>query len=227
MIYLSGHLTGDSKLKRRGLEGMEFLLNNAFISGEILQDAAKERRLEHFPLMLINEGTWGEKFLPLNQDTCFIENGISLYQQWWIHCEMDQAAATCAMIDSKYTSMLAQTSLFFINHYVDRQNGEVWHSIDPITLQPSLMKVHLWKNAYHSFEHTLVMAIASAFINKKSITLHYFSLPNQNIIQNLYPYYFEGDVINIQYGTVGQSGSLSVAVTFIPKKLDNVKKKLY
>ncbi|AGW14204.1 hypothetical protein DGI_2463 [Megalodesulfovibrio gigas DSM 1382 = ATCC 19364] len=217
MIHLAGRLTGDSTLAAQGLEGMRALLAKGYLPGPRLMDWAVAKNKT--PLSgLVNEATWAEKVcLPSKKKDCGNMTVVP-GQHWWIHCEMDQAAATSAMANGgggDLAAALALTGPFFVDHFVDRVGKEVWHAIDPITLAPQLKKAHHWKNAYHSFEHALVMAIAGQALRRGPLTLHFALQQDKQLPPNLRPYYFEGTVRNVHYATMpGQDDLLLAAVEF-------------
>lgn len=208
MIYLTGQLLEDEILIQKGLSGARHILENGFVTGAELAKYASRKHGYGIPA-LDSQSTWGEKYFPSKQ------GDISFGQHWWIHCEMDQAAAMIFQ-DQDMLQKLRATSRFFVDRYVDHQAGGVWHSIDPFTMKPLFMKVHSWKNAYHSFEHALIMAIHSQIESEGMITLHYafknFS-PMETPVQ---PYYFKdvGVVYDVKYGSMKGLDSESVAITF-------------
>ncbi len=213
MINLVGVLLGNDDLGKKGEAGVKFILDNGYLSGDVLKDAAKERGILNYPESLTQEKMWGEKFFPTNVDDWWVEKGISLGQHWWIHCEMDQAAAM-TFKNRNDIERWVSTSKYFVKRFVDGSAGEVWHSIDPTTLKPQLMKTHLWKNAYHSFEHALIMAIATQKANKMNIDL-YFAIKNGSFAQSVIkPYYFTGEVYDIQHASMQGAPIKSCKVTF-------------
>ncbi|WP_028315409.1 hypothetical protein [Desulfatibacillum aliphaticivorans] len=214
MIYLSGIIVGDQELIGLGRSGMEFLIEKAYLPGPVFSEASQERYGKPFLQELNNQSSWGEKFLFPEKDQWWSKDGISIGQQWWIHCELDQAAATCALENKKHVHNLIKTSHFFVDHYVDNTCGGVWHSLNPATLKPEGMKVHAWKNAYHSFEHALILSIVSQFLKGESITL-YYAIPSEKLDDSiLQPYYFQGAATDIRYGTLNMQGEIMESVKF-------------
>lgn len=218
MIYLAGQMLDDDFLISKGRKGMEALLTIGYVPGELFKKAALEQGLANPILGLSNIASWGEKF-HYDNTQWWVNNNVSLNQHWWIHCEMDQAAATMALMENRFNKELSLTSRFFVEHYVDKLGKEVWHSIDAATLAPKFMKTHSWKNAYHSFEHALIMAIAGQGCNDQNITLHFVLSEDVMRFTLLQPYYFAGKLMNVSYGTIRNEklqayNRFSTAVTF-------------
>jgi hypothetical protein len=63
---------------------------------------------------------------------------------------------------------------YWFTHFVDKEFGEVWNSVDGRTHAPvrQAPKQWEWKNAYHSFEHALVGYIVGQQLNDQPITLY-------------------------------------------------------
>lgn len=115
---------------------------------------------------------------------------------WWLHDELDQAAATLSLIDTtKYLKYLIPTYHYWFSHFIDRKGKEVWHGLTgPVDQEkPMFLKAHLWKNAFHASEHALVGYITSQALNKQPVELYYaFSKkPADSLIQ---PYLLQGNI---------------------------------
>jgi hypothetical protein len=78
---------------------------------------------------------------------------------------------------------------------VDRQSGEIWHKINIPYYAPGLPKIHLWKNGYHSAEHTMIAYITTAATRGEPLVL-YYALPRDGHDIVTHPYYFKGTVIS-------------------------------
>nr|VFJ89007.1 MAG: hypothetical protein BECKH772A_GA0070896_1001230 [Candidatus Kentron sp. H]VFJ97233.1 MAG: hypothetical protein BECKH772C_GA0070978_1001130 [Candidatus Kentron sp. H] len=218
MIYLVGKLVGDEHFEQKGEDGVQHILDDGFVDGETLFNAIDERG-GNKPDSLKSESTWGEKYFPTEKNEWWVKKNISLGQHWWMHCEMDQAAAMVYKGKDSVQKWIA-TSNFFLNRYVDHGAGGIWHELEPATLSPKLMKAHLWKNAYHSFEHTLIMAIASEKVKKGEIDLSFAIKDGSCSDSTLRPYYFDdGDIWDIRYSTMTEGLNLrSCRVKFVFNK---------
>jgi len=132
--------------------------------------------------------TWKEK--PKTPDN----NGTD--RIWWLHDELDQAAATLSLIDTtRYLKYLVPTYHFWFKHYIDQKGKEVWHGMTgPVDQEkPLYLKAHLWKNAFHASEHALVGYITSQALARQPVELYYAFVkePADSLIQ---PYLFRGDI---------------------------------
>jgi mannose/cellobiose epimerase-like protein (N-acyl-D-glucosamine 2-epimerase family) len=82
---------------------------------------------------------------------------------WWIYVECQQFASTLNLSnDGAYTAKLTNTSRGWLEHFVDKEYGEVFQGIDRQgnTGDPpvySNFKSSEWKNGFHSAEHALIM----------------------------------------------------------------------
>jgi hypothetical protein len=137
-------------------------------------------------------GTWIEKKL---------ENGaLGTDRIWWLHNELDQAAAALSMADPSYLRYLIPAYRYWFFEFVDPKGKEVWHGLtgEPgKPAQPMFLKAHLWKNAFHVFEHALVGYITSSAVRGERVRLYYAfaTEPAANTIQ---PYLFAGTVGGIE-----------------------------
>jgi hypothetical protein len=129
--------------------------------------------------------TWGEKKLAAG--------GISETSVWWIHAKVSEACAMWSLEDDSLTKYLIPASNFWLEQMVDHQFGEVHHMLDGTTGKPSYPKAHLWKSAYHSNEHALVLYIVSLAKAKQPVTL-FFAPKGKTEDQKYHPYIFSGKV---------------------------------
>jgi mannose/cellobiose epimerase-like protein (N-acyl-D-glucosamine 2-epimerase family) len=140
--------------------------------------------------------TWIEKKL---------ENGkLGTDRIWWLHNEMDQAAATLSLTDQSYVRYLIPTYRYWFFEFVDQKGKEVWHGLTGEAGKPGkpiLLKAHLWKSSFHDFEHALVGYITGQAVRGEPVKLYYAfeNKPANNMIQ---PYLFAGKIGKIE--TTGQ-----------------------
>ena len=94
---------------------------------------------------------------------------------WWVHDELDQAAATLALDEpEEYVKYLVATYRFWFFEFVDPADKEVWHGLTgPYPGKPIYLKAHLWKNSFHDFEHALIGYITSQALHKNPVDLYY------------------------------------------------------
>ncbi len=123
-------------------------------------------------------------------------------KEWWIYNELDQYAASVAMDGPdapKARAYLDKTLPWYMRHFVDPNDGEVWSSLtaDGAIAPDSLPKKWPWKSAYHSLEHALVGYISAQAIDGKPLTLYYgFSdKPDTATVQ---PYFYRGTLTSLE-----------------------------
>jgi mannose/cellobiose epimerase-like protein (N-acyl-D-glucosamine 2-epimerase family) len=119
---------------------------------------------------------------------------------WWLHNELDQTAATLSMSDRSYARYLIPAYRYWFFDFVDPKGKEVWHGLTGPPGQPGkpmYLKAHLWKNAFHVFEHALIGYIASQTVRGEPVRLYYAfaSEPAAGLIQ---PYFFAGTIDGIE-----------------------------
>jgi mannose/cellobiose epimerase-like protein (N-acyl-D-glucosamine 2-epimerase family) len=130
-----------------------------------------------------------------------LENGaLGTDRIWWLHDELDQAAATLSMADPSYLRYLIPAYRYWFFEFVDPKDKEVWHGLtgDPgKPAKPMLLKAHLWKNAFHVFEHALVGYITCQAVRGEPVRLYYAfaTEPAANLIQ---PYFFAGTIGGVE-----------------------------
>ena len=113
-------------------------------------------------------GTWIEKKLA--------DGAIGTDRVWWLHDELDQGAAILSLTDSSYLRYLIPTYRYWFFDFVDSQGKEVWHGLTGEAgkpAQPMFLKAHLWKNAFHVFEHALIGYITSQAVRGEPVRLYY------------------------------------------------------
>jgi mannose/cellobiose epimerase-like protein (N-acyl-D-glucosamine 2-epimerase family) len=125
-------------------------------------------------------------------------------KDWWIYNELDQYAASMAIAGptaSKARSYLDATNPWYMRHFVDPTNGEVWSKLTPEgQIAPeSLPKKWPWKSAYHSLEHALVGYITSQAIDQQPLTL-YFGFLDRPPDDTVQPYFFRGKLTALEQG---------------------------
>jgi mannose/cellobiose epimerase-like protein (N-acyl-D-glucosamine 2-epimerase family) len=171
LIYQIGKLTNDLAL-------MDFARTHA----------ARVLEMAFIP----EDGTWARRY----DETGKLDKD----KEWWILAELDQVAATLALIDPAYARYLPTTYAYWFDTMVDHQYGEIWHWVDAATNKPNIRfpKQHSWKNALHSFEHALVGYLTGQQLHGQPVVLHYAfkdAVPPPTEIQ---PYFFEGKVLSIE-----------------------------
>jgi hypothetical protein len=153
--------------------------------------------------------TWIEKKL---------ENGaIGTDRIWWLHDELDQSAGVLSMDDPSYVRYLIPAYRYWFFEFVDPKGKEVWHGLtgDPgKPAQPMLLKAHLWKNAFHTFEHALVGYITCQAVRGEPVRL-YYAFANEPPRDSIQPYFFTGTIGGVERPNRQVLGSLkSVVVDF-------------
>lgn len=168
MIERTGALLGDAALSSWARERMPAVLSRAFLP---------------------RDGCWASG---LRRDGS-LETGVT----WWIAAELDQAAATLALSDRRFTGYLEKTYACWLERLVDREHGEVWSWVDLDDASRRGAKQHLWKNGYHSAEHALVSYLTSQELHGRPATLHFaFAAPPPTA--ELSPYFFGGEAISAE-----------------------------
>lgn len=137
------------------------------------------------------DGTWARRF---------DENGkLDKDKEWWILAELDQTAATLALIDPAYARYLPSTYNYWFDTMVDHEHGEIWHWVDAATNKPNIRypKQHSWKNSLHSFEHALIGYLTGQQLHQLPITL-YFAYPRDTAPETVKPYFFQGKIAKVE-----------------------------
>ncbi|QDQ25711.1 N-acylglucosamine 2-epimerase [Chitinimonas arctica] len=169
MLYLGARLNRDQSLSAFARDGMRKTLDRAWLK---------------------DSGSWGEKLLP--------DGRTDPNKSWWSYAELDQAAATLAMLEGDKADRWKAAGDWWLTHFVDSARGEVWGSLPADgKADTTQLKQHHWKNGFHSMEHALVNYIASQALADQPATL-YFALPNSKLARNLTAYMFGGREISRQ-----------------------------
>jgi mannose/cellobiose epimerase-like protein (N-acyl-D-glucosamine 2-epimerase family) len=160
MIRWAGLITGHAELVSFAEDNSQALLKRAY-----LEDC----------------GCWAGGVLP--------GGALDLDKVWWVYGELDQLAGTLALSDPKFARYLPKSYDYWFTHFVDKEFGEVWNSVDGRTHAPvrQTPKQWEWKNAYHSFEHALVGYIVGQQLNDQPITL-YYAFSSTEVARSALPY---------------------------------------
>ncbi|WP_406609276.1 hypothetical protein [Agarivorans sp. JK6] len=101
---------------------------------------------------------------------------------WWEYAELDQAAASLALVEPKAKRYLANTYPQWFERFIAEDGGTY-----PVANQG--LKIHLWKSDYHALEHALVAYLTSAQLNGESARL-YFAMPAEQAALRQ-PYFYQ------------------------------------
>ena len=131
---------------------------------------------------------------------------LDLDKSWWVYDELDQLAGTLALSDPKFAQYLPRAYDYWFTHFVDKEFGEVWNSVDGRTHAPvrQAPKQWAWKNAYHSFEHALVGYIVGQKLHDQPVTL-YYAFPHDETAKSAQPYFYSGVIKRLEQVNQGQS----------------------
>jgi mannose/cellobiose epimerase-like protein (N-acyl-D-glucosamine 2-epimerase family) len=185
MIERTGALLGDARLSAWARERIPKVLERAFLP---------------------RDGCWASGLTR--------EGDLDAGVTWWIAAELDQAAATLALTERRYTGYLSRTWPCWLDRLVDRENGEVWSWVDLDRPERRGAKQHLWKNGYHSAEHALVSYLAAQELHGKPATLH-FAFADTPPPEELRPYFYSGTPeVSGEAPLRGFPGRRDVAVSF-------------
>jgi|GEM_PF-1040525 len=167
--------------------------------------AAKNGRRLFDRAFIPEDGSWAEGVLA--------GGAADKNKNWWVYDEIDQYAATLALVDLDAGRYLPQTNQYWFDYFVDHQYGEVWNGVDYGTNAPQRYwpKSWQWKSAYHDFEHSLVGYITSQILHGEPVVLHY-AFRNVPDPQTIHPYFFRANIDSVQT-TTDDSGSYQT-VTF-------------
>jgi mannose/cellobiose epimerase-like protein (N-acyl-D-glucosamine 2-epimerase family) len=106
-----------------------------------------------------------------------LDGSVGRDKSWWVYAELDQFAATMAARNPRLWSMLDRTQQYWLDRFVDKENGEVWSEINAASGAPQgLGKQWPWKNGYHSCEHAFVSWLMSNRREERSVQL-FFAFP--------------------------------------------------
>lgn len=169
LIYEIGKLTGHYELTTFAQEKVPLILEQAYLE----------------------DGTWARR---PNKD-----GSIDKDKEWWILAELDQTTATFSLRDPSYAKYLPSTYDYWFNYMVDKEHGGIWHWVKADNNLPDIHypKQHSWKNAFHTFEHTLVGYITGQAIHNMPVTL-YFAFDQVPDYTQIRPYLFGAKVKSIK-----------------------------
>jgi hypothetical protein len=172
---------------------MMFLMGTRFNQPQFVSFAKK-----HMPSVFHSAydkkmATWIEK--PPNPPNPATPGSDGKDRIWWLHDELDQAAATLALREpDKYARYLAPTYKFWFFNFIDPDGKEAWHGLSgQFPGKPMFLKAHLWKNAFHVTEHALIGYITSEALNKKPVDL-FFAFTEKPRTALIQPYLLQGDI---------------------------------
>ena len=153
--------------------------------------------------------TWIEKKLD--------NGGLGTDRIWWLHNELDQTAAVLSMDDRSYLRYLIPAYRYWFFEFIDPKGKEAWHGLTGPPgkpARPMFLKGHLWKNAFHVFEHSLVGYITGHAVRGEPVRL-YYAFTTEPAVDTIQPYFFGGTVGHIERPTRPVLGTLkSVIVDF-------------
>jgi mannose/cellobiose epimerase-like protein (N-acyl-D-glucosamine 2-epimerase family) len=165
-------------------------------------------------------GILSRAFLPATgswatQPTCAAApDDINRTSTWWMAAELDQAALTFGMSDRALLSYIPKTYDFWLKHMLDPRNGEVWDEIALPGGTPHLPKVHLWKNGFHTAEHSLIGYITTSAIHAEPVVLFY-AFQGCKLPSDLRPYYYDGKMASHSETPLpGMPGFCEAKITF-------------
>lgn len=189
MLYLIGSRFNQHQLTSFAKSGMPGIFRNAF-------DASLRTWIEKPPTPGKNgtNGTDGKDRI------------------WWVHDELDQAAATLALTNpDAYVKYLVPTYMSWFIDMTDPLGKEVPHGLRDDN--PMYLKAHLWKNAFHDTEHALIGYITSQALKSQPVQLYYAFVekPKNSLIQ---PYLLQGNIKKIQKMNSTLAGVGKYRVTF-------------
>jgi mannose/cellobiose epimerase-like protein (N-acyl-D-glucosamine 2-epimerase family) len=88
---------------------------------------------------------------------------------WWEWCELDQAAATLALDEPRWSGVLARTLPTWFGAMVDPASGAVL----PFPGDTTSPRAHHWMNGYHAAEHALVGYLTSSWLAGETPRLYF------------------------------------------------------
>ncbi|MBD3221622.1 N-acylglucosamine 2-epimerase [bacterium] len=134
---------------------------------DVLQDALVRRHLDEAPpwqrpVMTRAAADDGTYWLWANEP-----DGIGI--AWWEWCELDQAAATLALTEPRWTATLTRTVPTWLATMVDPVTGAVYS----FPGADGGVRAHHWQNGYHAAEHALVGYITGCVLDDEPGRLYY------------------------------------------------------
>ncbi|WP_341675518.1 hypothetical protein [Niveibacterium sp. SC-1] len=122
--------------------------------------------------------------------------GINPDKSWWIYAELDQVASTLALEDRSQANYLKTSWPFWLKYLTDHKNGEIYGGVRRDGEGwPNPIKIHHWKNGFHSFEHALVSYLSAQNQAGKPATL-YFATGDRRA--DFRPYVLPGRVLKVE-----------------------------
>ncbi len=162
MLLLAARELGDAKLEAFAKAGGEKVLSRAWDE---------------------SSRAWG---------SAWKSEGIDASKSWWIFAELDQMAATLALDGGDEAKYLETSWPFWLKYLTDHRNGEVWGGVrQDGASNPESLKIHQWKNGFHSWEHALVSYLAAQGLAGKPATLHFATGNTKSLFR---PYVLPGSV---------------------------------
>jgi mannose/cellobiose epimerase-like protein (N-acyl-D-glucosamine 2-epimerase family) len=157
------------------------------------------------------------------------DGSLSRGSQWWIHAELDQAAATLALREPAaagghapegFSRHLPKSYACWFERFVDPQGKELWPFV-PADWTPTTFasggggpKAFHWKNGYHGAEHALVALITTAGLTGQRLPL-YFAFVRPPDASRIQPYYFRARIAaRRDHPLPGHPGLRGTAVEF-------------
>lgn len=166
MLMLAGRELGDGELQRFGREGGLAILEKAW-------DA--------------ESGAWASGWRA---------DGIDKAKSWWIFAELDQMASFMVLDRPELRKRLASSWDFWLKNQTAPKGGEVYGWVDQNGIAPpNSLRIHHWKNGYHSFEHALVSYLTAQALAGKTGRL-YFAASDRSA--DFRPYLLSGKVSRLQ-----------------------------
>lgn len=197
MLYLIGREADDQKMMQFGHLGAKNLFPRAFFA---------------------QDGSWARAFqlrdngrpIPFDPATATQDTN----KEWWIYAELDQMAATLALIEPYTIQYLDRTYDYWLKNF-PTAGGEVaqWVYDGPCKPEKSgdcvnllIPKANLWKNGFHSLEHALVAYITTAEIDGTPATLYFAPVVTEQA-PKLQPYYYRAEQSSTtEQGTIEHDG---------------------
>nr|MDJ0718800.1 hypothetical protein [Prochloraceae cyanobacterium] len=140
----------------------------------------------------LEDGSWGRR---IDQD-----GKLDTDKEWWILAELDQVAATFSLRDPSYAKYLTTTYPYWFKYMVDQEHKGVWHWINGSNNEPDIHfpKQHSWKNAFHTFEHTIVGYLTGQEIHDLPSKLYFAFKKIPNDKTQIRPYIYSAKVEDIK-----------------------------
>jgi mannose/cellobiose epimerase-like protein (N-acyl-D-glucosamine 2-epimerase family) len=170
LIYEIGKLTGHYELVLFAQEAAPKILEEAYLP----------------------DGSWGRR---INQ-----YGELEKDKEWWILAELDQVAATFSLRDPSYAKYLPTTYAYWFKYMVDHQHKGVWHWVYASSNEPDRQfpKQHSWKNAFHTFEHTIVGYLTGQELHDLPSKLYFAFKEVPADITKIRPYMYAAKVESVE-----------------------------